>query len=533
MTAPAGGSVIAPADIGERRLGWTPRRRVAVFTAAAVAWAVSQAGLGDEIVNVDGWSSFADFWTAILDPDLSAQFLRLTADAAVTTVAYAVLGTALSLVLGVLGALATAELLVGTGAPGRLARAVLVVPRSVHEVIWALLLIQVLGFDPLVAVLAIGIPFGAVTAKVFAETIDEAEPNPYHRLRSSGAGKLTALAYGVVPSVSGELVSYSFYRLECAIRSAAVLGVVGAGGLGFQLDLSFESLRYNEIWTLIAALMVLSGTADWWSSTVRHTRRDAARRSSVVVAMALVPLSWIAVDVTFSSLWSPRTRRRFGDLLADLFPPRLGPGGWSELIDASRDTVAMSLIALALAAVGGLALGAASARPTARTRRPSRPGTASRLVGRLALLLFRAVPAPIWAFLFVLVLYPGLWPGAVALGVYNLGVLGRLYSESFEERDPAATDALVVRGASPTETFCYATLPATAPRLVSLTLYRWEVITRETVVVGVVGAGGLGQLINEDLAARDFAAVSSAVIALIVICLAIDALSAAIRRRLR
>ncbi len=521
------------ATLATRRLGWTAKRRIGVFVLVAVGWAIAQAGVGDEIVNGNGWSAFSRFWRAALDPDLSREFLRLTWDAALTTLAFAVLGTALSLVLGAVGALATSELFTGGGLVWRAARVALVVPRAVHEVIWALLLIQVLGFDPLVAVLAIGIPFGAVTAKVFAETIDEADPAAYRRLRAIGAGRFTALAYGVLPLVRGELASYSFYRLECAIRSAAVLGVIGVGGLGFQLDLSFESLRYNEIWTLIAALMLLSGLADWWSSRVRHASGTTVVRTSWLVAAALLPTSWVIADIHLSTLWSERTRRLFGDLLADLFPPRLGLGGWPELLEASRDTVAMSILALLVAGVGGVLLGSASARPASQIP-PRRHWTGVlRWIGRLALLLFRAVPAPVWAFLFVLILFPGLWPGAVALGVYNLGVLGRLYSESFEERDPAASDALVLSGARPTETFFFATLPVASPRLVSLTLYRWEVITRETVVVGVVGAGGLGQLINEHLAARDFQAVTGAICALIVISIGIDAISAAIRRQLR
>jgi phosphonate transport system permease protein len=121
----------------------------------------------------------------------------------------------------------------------------------------------------------------------------------------------------------------------------------------------------------------------------------------------------------------------------------------------------------------------------------------------------------------------------VAHCVFNLRVLGRLYAETFEDRDPRSSEHLALTGAPSVGRFAYGTLPTAAPRLVALSLYRWEVITRETVVVGVVGAGGLGQLVNEDLAARDFAAVTGVVIALVVISVGIDSTSAALRRRLR
>ena len=152
---------------------------------------------------------------------------------------------------------------------------------------------------------------------------------------------------------------------------------------------------------------------------------------------------------------------------------------------------------------------------------------------RFALLLARAVPAPMWAFLAVLILFPGLWPGAVGLGIYNLGVLGRLFADVIEDRDTAATDQLLLTGAGPTTALLYGALPSVAPRIVALALYRWEVIVRETVVVGVVGAGGLGQLINDHLVARDFSAVSGAVLALIALTVLADLVGSRLRRQLR
>ncbi len=509
------------------------RRRILIGTGAALVWAVQTAGVSGDIVNTGGWPSFRRFWGALASPELAGTFLELTVDAAAVTLAYAVLGTALALVLGSLGGLLLSELL-WEGRPGRAAvRVVLTVPRAIHEVLWALLLIQFLGFDPMVAVLAIGVPFGAVTAKVFAETIDDADAAPYRMLRASGAGRLGALAFGVLPTVKADLISYAFYRLECAIRSAAVLGVIGAAGLGFQLDLSFQSLRYHEIWTLIAALMVLSGLADAWSARVRHAGDARVGRWSVVGLVLLVPLSWRWTGLDVASLWSERTRRLAVEFGRDLLPPRFGPGGLGELVEASLDTVAMSVLATAIAIGGALVLGAASSRPRSAVDGVTAAGSLRRLGLRTLLLLCRAVPAPMWAFVFVLILFPGAWPGAVALGVYNLGVIGRLYAETFEDTDPANARVLAVSGASPTARFAYATLPAAAPRLVSIGLYRWEVILRETVVVGVVGAGGLGRLAQEHLAARDFPAVASVVGALVVLSLGVDTVSSALRRSLR
>lgn len=515
------------------------RRTWSVALGVLIAWAAWRASTGSAVFNPRGRPAFAEFWRSALQPDLAGEFLRLTAEATATTASYALLGTIVSVAVGIVGGVVVAERPWETTSPTRtgrslrragrsIARLAFVVPRAVHEVIWALLLVQVLGFDPWVAIIAIGIQFGAVTAKVYGDLVDDADPAAFRTLRSSGAGRLAAVVYGIAPVVRADVVAYGFYRLECAVRSAAVLGIVGAGGLGFQLDLSFESLRYDEIWTLIAALIVLSGIADWWSSRIRRSPTTAAVHRSWLALAVAAPLAWWHVGLDLRSLWSQRTRRLAVDLVRDLLPPRLGPGGWGELGSAMVDTLAMSALATLIAVAGGLAFAIVAARP----HRPDAP-IGRRLVAwavRALLLLFRAVPAPVWAFLIVLVMFPGVWPGAVALGVYNLGVLGRLFTEVLEDHDDRARRHLDAAGASTGGQLLYAVLPVTATRLISLALYRWEVITRETVIVGVVGAAGLGRLLQEHLVARDYAAVLGAIGALVVLTFAIDALSAGIRR---
>ena len=272
---------------GRRRAGQgVARRRVMLLAIAAMVWAVARAGADRDLVNADGCPSFTRFFRAAFHPNFSGEFVKLAASAASVTLGYAVLGTALSLVLGLIGGFALSERVwEAVAAPTRarrtarvalrrLANDVLILPRSVHEVLWALVLLQIYGFAPIVAVLAIGIPFGAVTAMVFAETIDESDSGVYESLRSSGVGRFAAVAYGIVPVSAGDFISYSFYRFECAIRSAAILGIVGATGLGYQLDLSFKELHYREMWTLIGSLVIIGGAAEILASRIR--RRHAS-----------------------------------------------------------------------------------------------------------------------------------------------------------------------------------------------------------------------------------------------------------------
>jgi phosphonate transport system permease protein len=205
-------------------------------------------------------------------------------------------------------------------------------------------------------------------------------------------------------------------------------------------------------------------------------------------------------------LVSDRTRRQTARLLDDLWPPALPPGGRAELVAAVLDTVAMAVLAMAVAVLITLLLG-----PWA-TRAPRGPAAANagggrralRLAGwvtaRAALLVLRSVPPTIWAVIALLVLFPGILPGAVALGLYTGGILGRLVAEAWESIDLRPRDALRVAGVPGWLAALAAVTPPSARHLVTYTLYRFEICIRDTAVVGVVGAAGLGRLLDENLA---------------------------------
>ncbi|MDE0803797.1 MAG: ABC transporter permease subunit [Acidimicrobiales bacterium] len=532
--------------------GSAQARRVRIVVALVVGAAVVRAGDPSGSWNAGGLDRFWDFFAAAASPELSGDFLALTWRESLVTLSYAILGTALAVTIGLIGGAlltrrwweSTADRSTGIG--WRIARTAGVLPRSIHEVVWGLLLLNVLGLDPMVAVLAIGIPFGAITAVVFADVVDERSADAYRALRAAGAPRVSSLAYSLGPDARDDLASYAFYRFECAIRSAAILGIVGAGGLGFQLQLSFTSLRHEEVWTLLYALIALSGLADGWSGWVRRrsagvvapdnlsTRRGAHRGvgtwTSLGVAVA-IPLAWWRVDLDVSTLWSSRTRSEATYVLSSLWPPSLRDG-WRTVIDQAVDTVALAVLALVLAFVAGVVLSLLASGAVG----PRGPGTGGpagvvvRATTRAVLLVTRAIPPPVGAIVVLFVIRPGVWAGALALGVYNLGVLGRLFAEVIENADVAARDALVSQGARRTQAVAYATLPEVWGRFTALGLYRWEVAIRETVVVGVVGAGGLGRALDDELSAFAWGKVSGILLALVAITFVVDLTSGWIRR---
>jgi phosphonate transport system permease protein len=569
-------------SILNRRTMW------ALIAALAIAWSIWQTGLFQrDLINEGGWALVIRFLQAFLHPELSKDFLALTLDSTLITLAYAVCGTTLSLLIGIVGGIFSAEVWwesLGHAKRGKrngraswvFVRGFLAVPRAIHEIVWGLFFINILGLAPLTAILAIAIPFGAYCAKVFSEILDETPRAPLNALLNSGATPLKAFTYSLLPQAFPNLLSYSFYRFECSIRSATVLGIIGAGGLGYQILLSLQSVRYEQIWTLMAALFILSGSTDLWSSVLRRRLGSANRieinlgqwqrlqlsrrlklsrrqkqsqsgsgpvvRFSMLAGASLVIFSFWYVKADFGSLLSARTAGLFMGVLHDSFPPRVEISQMIPLFNLASQTLAISILAMAGAGLVGILASFPAANnfmlpggilDTGRQARQNRLGFIFLFATRGILLAARAIPTPIWALILLFVFFPGILPGAIALGVHNWGISGRLMAEVTENMDDRPLRALKAQGASGPLVFLYGVLPDTLPGFVSYILYRWENCIRETVIVGLVGAGGLGYLLSEQLSSFDYHGVLTTLLVLIGLTFLVDLVSATMRGVIR
>jgi phosphonate transport system permease protein len=556
-----------------------------LFFLGLLIWALFQGGVfQQEIVNTGGFTIALQFLSASLQPQLDGEFIRLTLQATLTTLAFAVIGLFLSAVFGFFGGIFASHTWARSFTTARAGqelppfvravwlgfRWILTLFRSVHEIVWALIFVAIIGLDPLSAILAIAIPFAAIFAKIFSEIIDETGQEPFNALLNSGVTPAKAFLYGLLPLTFTDLISYSFYRFECAIRAAAVLGIVGVGGLGYQIFLSLQTLKFPQIWTLLIALLALNGAADLWSSVLRRrlgtdsrcagrcldleavqTTRNPANpifqdrvvRASILIAVLLVPLSFWYVNPDFSRLFSERSYQNLLSLARDAVPPDFTIYSLGEWLDLTRTTLAMSFLGVALAGMFAILVAFPAANtfliPT-ESRSPSHARRIPRIISaavlvitRVFLLIMRSIPAPIWALLLLFILFPGILPGAMALGIYTLGVLGRLLAEVVENLDQRPLDALKAQGAPKAGVFMYGALPAVMPRFTSYFLYRWEEIIRATVVVGLVGAGGLGRSLTEQLSGFNYPAVFAVLVIFILITFSVDLISQSARKSLR
>lgn len=220
-----------------------------------------------------------NFLSDFFPPAHDTEFLQLIAFETWRTVAMATAGIALALVLAIpLTLLGTSALSVSQ-LSGKMAwmpsvlrqtiRWLLIVLRSVPELVWALVFVRVVGLGPTAGVLAIALTYAGMLGKVYTEILESGEAHATQSLMRNGTGRLQAFSYGLLPQNAAELTSYTVYRWECAIRSSAVLGFVGAGGLGQQLDNSMKMFKGSEVATLLLVFMLLVWLADKASSWLR------------------------------------------------------------------------------------------------------------------------------------------------------------------------------------------------------------------------------------------------------------------------
>ena len=276
MNAPA--ALLAPAQRDPAWLGrvfWTLAALVLLWPLAVATefrpWVLFEA---------DNRKVTAQFLASFLPPAHAPDFLAMVARETWRTVAIATVGMTLALVVALPLTLLATRVLSVSALSGRMARApwllrqlarwALVALRSVPELVWALVFVRVVGLGPTAGVLAIALTYGGMLGKVYAEILESGEDHATRSLLRNGSSRLQAFFYGLLPQNAAELTSYTVYRWECAIRSSVVLGFVGAGGLGQQMDNSMKMFNGGEVLTMLAVFVALVALADRISAGLRR-----------------------------------------------------------------------------------------------------------------------------------------------------------------------------------------------------------------------------------------------------------------------
>ncbi|MDX9669411.1 MULTISPECIES: phosphonate ABC transporter, permease protein PhnE [unclassified Pseudomonas] len=228
------------------------------------------------------------------------------------------------------------------------------------------------------------------------------------------------------------------------------------------------------------------------------------------------------LELDLGDLGSSASLKQMGAYAQRFLSPDLSATHMQAILKGAMETLAMSALGTLLAAVFGILL----ALPAA-----GRFGWPLQSASRLLLNGLRAIPELVWAALMVLAAGLGPNAGTLALALHTTGVLGRLFAEALENTPPEPAEAIRLQGGNPVLAFCYGTLPNLAPQLLAYCLYRWENNIRMASVLGFVGAGGLGQMLYVSLSLFQEAQASTVILAMLILVLGVDSLSAWSRQR--
>ena len=238
---------------------------------------------------------------------------------------------------------------------------------------------------------------------------------------------------------------------------------------------------------------------------------------------ALVAASFASLPLQLAAFFTPEAAATTAEFMKGFAPPELSTPFLLKCLNATAETLSMSALGTLLAVFGGLAL----ALPAA-----GRFGRIPRALTRTVLNILRSIPELVWASLLLVAAGLGPFAGTLALAAHTSGVLGRLFADALENAEPLPERTLRTNGAAPMAAFFYATLPQTLPQMLSYTLYRWENNIRAAAVLGVVGAGGLGQMLKYNLSLFNMTSAATVVIAMLLLVAMVDAVSFALRRAL-
>jgi phosphonate transport system permease protein len=233
-----------------------------------------------ELLDSQSLAATGHFLSSFFPPAHSADFLWLLLRATWQTIAIATAGLSLALLAAIpLTLLASDALSISLLESGRtrfsarllrqLTRWLLIVLRSVPELVWALLLVRIVGLGATAGVLAIALTYSGMLGKVYAEILEASDSHAAQSLLKNGASRLAAFVYGTLPNAAAELISYTAFRWECALRGSVVMGFVGAGGIGQSMDEAMKMLAGDEVCSMLLVLMALVAGADKLSSELR------------------------------------------------------------------------------------------------------------------------------------------------------------------------------------------------------------------------------------------------------------------------
>ena len=441
------------------------------------------------------------FIKSALKPSLNQIVLKSAWEGLQVTIATALSSWVLSMIIGaVLGILSTNlfwKSLPNFSLVGKFLKYTLSIPRSIHEVVWGILFIQILGLNIWVAIISIVIPYSALTARVISEQLDSYDIQPLIALRKTGANASASLISILFPKLIPIISTYGSYRLECAIRGATLLGIFGLGGIGTELYLTLKSMEFREMWTNLWMLFIVILFLEKFIRFIRINFFADRNLNKSIFTLTLIFLLSSLISFTWLNSMS-------NDMFSPLNYTSLNLPSFIELkyafqslpiLKLSITTIIITLLA------SGIAIG------TPPLLLLIFPNKISLKIQNFIWIIFRLIPPPLTALIILFFTSPNISLAALSLGITHMGVMGRLLTDNILNQKKDIYLAIKNNGSSNKCSMLYGILTPQSNSYLAYGSYRSDVILKETAIVGAVGGVGLGWQLQESLSSFDWAQV--------------------------
>jgi phosphonate transport system permease protein len=383
--------------------------------------------------------------------------------------------------------------------------------RAIPDLTLAILCVIVLGVGPGAGLIALALYYGAAVSKIFADILLTAPAGPIAALAATGASRLQIAVFGLIPARLGDLTAYGAYEFESALRASIVVGAVGGGGLGAELVGSLQAFDLKRVTTLLIVLLLLVAAFDRLAAQLRRHPRWIA---------ALLPIGLVGIAVLAPRLFA---LGHAAEVIAQMFPPQLTAPDLARLPRLVWETVWMACAGTAGAIVAGAGAGLLGARSL------SPPWLA--FVARRAMEALRTIPEVVWGLVLITTAGVGPVAGAFALGLHSTGSLARLFSDALDNAPRGPQAAIAQVGASGVAVAAYATIPLALGPIAAHALFRLEWNLRMATVLGLIGAGGVGQALYEAQQLFFYRQMIAWLLVTWALVAAVDAASERLRRR--
>lgn len=492
--------------------------------------------LTDSDERVKSLDRVGQFLEALSHPNTEPEFIEKAVRLTAETISVAVIGVSLATVLAFLLALGASKAVVIGHERRRgfdftlpirhgicaLCRLILDTLRAVPDFAWAVILVPMLGLGPITGAMALAVSVTGILGKVYSELWDSVDPKRYETVRALGAGRLGTFFYGIRPLASRQVMSFTLMRAECGVRNAAVIGVVGGGGVGSELMLRLDYGEYGKVATLLWFTLALTVAVDLSSNFVRRQMRsdpNHPRASRQLSPRAQVIRSYVGFAFVLGAVvWAFWYQHSHGDLkpLLNLlegkswkrmqfFEGLLKPNlDWEGTVWPAIQSCAVPLSVATVGTLAGVAGAILLTYPHSVAfqfeshhftgERPRlwvkalrwTQGALARLVGVVS----RGVPEVMWALLLISFFGLGLMPAAIALALHTLGVMVRIFTETVDNIPYRKLEQTFT--GSRLRSFAYTAAPMSWRDWMTYSFFQFESNVRAAVVLGIVGIGGLG-----------------------------------------